>query len=102
MDAAEALRRILARDLRGFARELALFPDEILLWTAPAGVANAAGNLALHVAGNLQHFIGGSGGSGYRSRDREAEFALAGRARWRQLLDLLARAEADVQGGPDP
>lgn len=96
MDQAEALRRILVRDLRGFARELALFPDESLLWTAPAGVANAAGNLALHVAGNLQHFIGGVlGGSGY-IRDREAEFARRS-GPLEELLDLLARAEADVQ-----
>lgn len=96
MDQSEALRRILVRDLQGFARELALFPDERLLWTTPLGVANAVGNLALHVAGNLQHFVGGVlGGSGY-VRDRDAEFTRRSGSR-EELLDQLARAEAEVQ-----
>jgi uncharacterized damage-inducible protein DinB len=68
------VRVMLVRELEGFQREVALFPDDEAIWTARPGVANAAGNLALHVAGNLQHFIGHRlGGLLYR-RDREEEF----------------------------
>lgn len=64
----------LVRELEGFKRELALFPDDEGVWSTRPGVANSAGNLALHVAGNLQHFIGAVlGGTGY-VRNRELEF----------------------------
>jgi hypothetical protein len=64
----------LVRELDGFKRELALFPDDESVWTTLPGVTNSAGNLALHVAGNLQHFIGAVlGGTGY-VRNRELEF----------------------------
>jgi len=70
----EALRRILLRDLATLRRELEAYGRESDLWTCPTGVANAAGTLALHLAGNLRHFIGGQlGGTGY-VRDRDAEF----------------------------
>ena len=41
-----------ARELEGFKRELALFPDDESVLTTLPGVTNSAGNLALHVAGN--------------------------------------------------
>jgi hypothetical protein len=66
--------RSLIRELEGFKRELALFPDDDTVWTTAAGITNSAGNLALHLAGNLQYFIGSVlGGTGY-VRNREAEF----------------------------
>ena len=63
----------LVRELEGFKRELALFPDDQTVWKTAPGVTNSAGNLALHLAGNLQHFIGTVlGGTGYvRRRDKE-------------------------------
>ena len=64
----------LVRELEGFKRELALFPDDESVWSTLPGVTNSAGNLALHLAGNLQHFIGAVlGGTGY-VRNRELEF----------------------------
>jgi hypothetical protein len=69
------IRRVMARELEAFAREVELFPDDAALWRTVPGVANSAGNLALHVCGNLKHFVGAVlGGSGY-VRNREAEFA---------------------------
>jgi hypothetical protein len=66
--------RCLVRELEGFKRELAQFPDDDSVWKTAPGVANSAGNLALHLSGNLQHFIGTVlGGTGY-ARNREAEF----------------------------
>ncbi len=79
------LRRFSQRELAGFERELHLFPDDETLWRTLPGVPNSAGNLALHVAGNLQHFVGAVlGGSAYRSRSRRRVFApvgIAGRTR---------------------
>jgi len=52
-----------------------LFPDDESLFRTLPGVTNSAGNLGLHVCGNLQHFVGAVlGGTGY-VRNREAEFA---------------------------
>ena len=64
----------LVRELEGFKRELAHFPDDESVWSTLPGVGNSAGNLALHVAGNLQYFIGTVlGGTGY-VRNRDVEF----------------------------
>jgi len=64
----------LARELEGFKRELALFPDDDSVWKTVPGITNSAGNLALHLAGNLQYFIGAIlGGTSY-VRNRELEF----------------------------
>jgi uncharacterized damage-inducible protein DinB len=63
-----------------------------MLWRTLPGVANSAGNLAVHVAGGLQHFIGGVlGGSGY-VRDRDAEFSARGLSR----TDVIAALDAAV------
>jgi uncharacterized damage-inducible protein DinB len=91
------LRRLLVRELETFAREVELFPDDASLWKTLPGVANSAGNLALHVCGNLNHFVGAVlGASGYL-RNREAEFAArsGSRADVAQKLRETARAVAD-------
>ena len=70
----DALRTLLLRDLETFRREVELYPDDAALWKTLPGLSNPGGNLALHAAGNLLHFIGAIlGGSGY-VRDRDAEF----------------------------
>ena len=67
------LRTLIVRELSAFVREIEMFPDDALLWQTVPGVTNSAGNLALHITGNLQHFIGHVlGGTGYvRNRDDE-------------------------------
>lgn len=70
-----AVAGILDRDLRALARAVDAYPDERDLWRLPPGVLNSGGTLALHLAGNLQHYFGALlAGTGYR-RDRAAEFA---------------------------
>lgn len=70
----EDVRRLLVRELHAFAREVEMFPDDESLFRTVPGVTNSAGNLALHVCGNLQHFVGAVlGGTGY-VRKRELEF----------------------------
>jgi hypothetical protein len=64
----------LRRELRSLVLELEAYPDERLIWVMPPGCPNAAGNLALHLAGNISHYIGAVlGGTGY-VRDRDHEF----------------------------
>ncbi len=72
---ADALRRVIVRELDTLRRQLRAYPEERSIWACPAGAPNSAGTLALHLCGNLQHFIGAQlGGTGY-VRDRDAEFA---------------------------
>ena len=99
-----SLARILRRDLDTLEREIRLYPDDASLWVAVPGQPTAGGNLALHLAGNLRHFIGATlGASGY-VRDREREFAAQGLSR-EAVLQELARASMEVQSalqGLDP
>ena len=92
MNPSAVLLKTMLRDLHAMERELALFPDETSVWRTLPGVANSAGNLALHVAGNLRHFIGHVlGGSDY-VRDRDREFSQRSGSR-EDLRAQLAQAE---------
>jgi Protein of unknown function (DUF1572) len=96
-DASADFARSLVRELEGFKRELARFPDDDSVWKTAPGVTNSAGNLALHLAGNLQYFIGTVlGRSGY-VRDREAEFGRRSVSRpelYRELDAAIAVVQA--------
>src|SRR5437773_9655020 len=95
--ASDWIAGILARDLRALRREIESFGDEGDVWRTPPGITNSAGTLALHLAGNLRHFVGGVlGGSGYR-RDRDREFAARGLPRSELLAgidDAIGEVEA--------
>ncbi|MBA3522492.1 MAG: DinB family protein [Gemmatimonadales bacterium] len=94
----QSVAAILDRDLRALRRELEAYPDERDLWRLPPGVANSAGTLALHLAGNLQHYLGAVlGATGY-VRDRPAEFAARDLPRAKLLQDSEA-ARAAVRAG---
>jgi uncharacterized damage-inducible protein DinB len=89
-----SLERVLLRDVGALRREIELFPDEASIWKTLPGVGNSAGTLALHIAGNLQHYFGAVlGGSGYQ-RDRPAEFGRRGVPRAELLEELDWGAEA--------
>jgi hypothetical protein len=92
------LAAMLDRDLRGLRRQLEAYPDERQIWRPVPGLPNAAGTLALHLAGNLQHYVGARwGGTGY-VRNREAEFARRDVPR-AELLAEIERARAAVAAG---
>lgn len=68
------LIHIFSRDLEKLKSEISSFQKEENLWKVKGAVNNSAGTLALHLIGNLNHFIGHIlGNSGY-VRDRQAEF----------------------------
>ena len=88
------LHILFERDLEGLKREIEAYPNDETVWATPPGVANSAGSLALHCAGNIQHYIGAClGASGY-VRDRPAEFSRrnVSRAELIAELDLALRA----------
>ncbi|HEV8123531.1 MAG TPA: DUF1572 family protein [Gemmatimonadales bacterium] len=83
-----SIRAVLVRELEAFAREIDLYPDDTLLWETVPGILNSSGVLGLHVAGNLQHFIGSVlGNTGY-VRDRAAEFARRSGTRAEVIAEL--------------
>ena len=100
-DLAETVTRLLVRELQAFERELDLFPDGDSLWSTVPGVSNSVGNLALHVAGNLQYYVGTVlGGTGY-VRDRDDEFGRRSgpRSDITREIQAAARVVQDVLRG---
>jgi len=73
--------RLFERDLTRMIEQIRAYPDEESLWRTAGSIKNGAGTLALHVAGNLEHFVWSSLGGGGYVRDRDAEFAQRGVAR---------------------
>ncbi len=71
----ESMVYLFERDLNRLFNEIESYPDERLLWKVLPGSANSGGNLALHLLGNLNHFIGHLVGNTAYIRDRENEFS---------------------------
>lgn len=72
------LSTLYARDLTRLIQQLNAFPDTATLWQTRAGITNSAGNLALHLEGNLREFIGRLLGNLEYQRDRPREFSDSG------------------------
>jgi len=95
---------IMSRDLRALRREIEAYGDERDLWRVAPGISNCGGTLALHLAGNIQFFVGTVlGGTGY-VRDRPNEFGRRDVPRTELLRELdaaLAAVERGVARLPD-
>ena len=80
------LATLLERDLQKLQQEIEAYQDEQTLWRIAPGISNSAGNLCLHLLGNLNTYIGAQlGHSGY-VRHRELEFS----AKYVPRAELLA------------
>jgi len=105
------LSALFRRDLVRLAQELEAYPED-LLWKTCPGIANSAGNLALHLEGNLRHFVGLLLGGVAFTRQRDLEFSTTGTSRAelvsriQPLQDLVANAVANLSSetlaGPNP
>lgn len=72
----KTLIKLFNRDLNKLKTEIELYKDETNLWLIDKNVTNSAGNLCLHLVGNLNAFIGAElGHTGY-IRQRDLEFSL--------------------------
>jgi hypothetical protein len=91
----ESLTEIFERDLNKLKEEISLYKDERKLWVIDKDISNSAGNLCLHLLGNLNHFIGGAlGNTGY-VRNRDSEFALKNIPQT-ELLDKIEQTKTMV------
>jgi uncharacterized damage-inducible protein DinB len=72
----EALQSLFTRDLNRLRTEIELYNKEENLWKTDGSIANAAGNLCLHLVGNLNTYIGKELGKTVYVRNRELEFSL--------------------------
>ena len=75
MSTGKELAALFRRDLRRLAQEVEAFPSDEALWKVLPGVTNSAGNLVLHLEGNLREYIGRQLGDVAYQRERPREFA---------------------------
>ena len=72
----DTLKQLFKRDLNKLKAEIAQYQNEDRIWLIEQSIANSAGNLCLHLIGNLNAYIGvGLANTGY-IRQRDLEFSL--------------------------
>lgn len=72
----DTLLALYTRDLNRLRDEIERYRNVNNIWVVEKNIANSAGNLCLHLIGNLNTYIGKEiGRTGY-VRDREQEFSL--------------------------
>jgi len=102
MTMAEGLAALYSRDLTRLLQELRAFPNDDSLWQHAPGVKNSAGNLALHLEGNLREYIGRQMGHVPYDRVRDLEFSLTGASRdelvrrMEQVKELVAQVVSQL------
>ena len=71
----ESLIKLYDRDLQSLRKEIEAYENESDLWLIRSEIKNSAGNLCLHLMGNLNHFIGHQLGKTDYLRNRPLEFS---------------------------
>lgn len=98
------LQTIFDRDLTKLQEEIRSYNTEENLWIETADISNSAGNLCLHLIGNLNTYIGTNlGATGY-IREREKEFSLKNVPK-SELLSMIQETMGIIQktlDGLDP
>jgi uncharacterized damage-inducible protein DinB len=85
-----SVHELLLRDLNKLRQEINAYTADDKLWIIAGDIKNPAGNLCLHLCGNLQHYIGAVlGQSGY-VRNRDAEFSTHGLSKAALLKEIDA------------
>ncbi len=90
------IAELYRRDLTRMAQEVAAFPDDEALWRVMPGVTNSAGNLVLHLEGNLREYLGRQLAGVDYARNRKQEFSQRGLSG----AELSARIDALKQTIP--
>ena len=70
----QVLQSLFNRDLEKLKTEISLYRNEEKIWAVDKDIANSAGNLCLHLVGNLNTFIGVQLGDSNYIRNRDLEF----------------------------
>ncbi len=71
----EQIQFFYKRDLEKLKTEINLYNNENILWVIDKEISNSAGNLCLHLIGNLNYFIGTVLGKTNYFRTRDLEFS---------------------------
>lgn len=72
----ETLKSLFERDLIKLKFEIESYQDESKIWEIDKNISNSAGNLCLHLIGNLNTYIGAEIGKTGYIRNRPLEFSL--------------------------
>lgn len=92
----ETLKLLFNRDLLRLKSEIDLYEDESKIWIVEKNIANSAGNLCLHLLGNLNTYIGAAFGKTNYIRNRELEFSLKNLSK-KELIDQIERTIVVVE-----
>ena len=69
------LLELYEKDIKKLMEEISLYKSESDLWLVKGDIKNSPGTLAMHIAGNLKHFIGAQLGKTDYVRQRDKEFS---------------------------
>ena len=72
----ETLKSLFNRDLNKLKVEIESYQNENQIWAIDKSISNSAGNLCLHLIGNLNTYIGAELGKTAYIRNRPLEFSL--------------------------
>ncbi len=84
----DELTTFFERDLNKLITEIELYKKEENIWRVEKNISNSAGNLTLHLIGNLHTFIGKEIGKTNYFRNRELEFTQNNVPR-KELIDSI-------------
>jgi uncharacterized damage-inducible protein DinB len=96
----QVLKTLYNRDLDRLRKEIELYSTESKIWCIEKGITNSAGNLCLHLVGNLNTYIGKELGSTGYVRNREQEFSLKDVPR-NELLKMIDGTKEMVESTLD-
>ena len=88
----QTLKLLFDRDLKRLRTEIELYNNENTLWYIEKNIANSAGNLCLHLIGNLNTYIGKEIGKTDYIRNRDQEFTLKNIPR----IELLTKIDETI------
>ncbi len=86
----DTLKKLITRDLEKLKQEIEAYQNEEKIWYIEKNILNSAGNLCLHLVGNLNAYIGAQYGTTGYVRNRPDEFALKNVPR-AELVDQIEK-----------
>jgi len=96
----ETLKSLFNRDLLKLKTEIELYRNEDNLWRITGSISNSAGNLCLHLIGNLNTYIGAGLLKTNYVRQRDLEFSLKNISK-AELIEKIEATIAVVDQGLD-
>ena len=93
-----SLKDLFIRDLKRLKKEIESYSSQSSMWQIQGDIFNSAGNLCLHLIGNLKHFIGRGLADTDYVRDRNFEFSGKDVSKEGMLKDIEETIEVVEQG----